>query len=320
MTQRFRGIHRITTPLPSRPSSVHAYLVPLDAGGWMLVDGGVDTPDAWAALSTGVEMVSGWKQLSLHVVTHMHLDHLGLARRVRDASSVPLAMGAIDAERAAHAAANPDEEDEYRDALLQRSGAPDQVREAVRSVSARARSLSPFTAVDYALATTAAELVEAPEWMVIWTPGHTAGHISLYRERDRCLIAGDAVLPTISPTIGVNRQREDPIADYLGTLDALQGLDPELILAGHGAELEGTARIQELRAETLDESDRVLALLRTGTPSSAWELSGERYANRELPLTARMQALRETLAHLEHLVSLGAAHRIEGENVGYVAA
>jgi hypothetical protein len=80
------GVWRVTTPLPFRPRSVHAYL--LDAGeGWVLVDGGLGTDEAWAALDAGVrEAAGGWEAVAVHVVTHMHMDHVGLSRRVRDAS------------------------------------------------------------------------------------------------------------------------------------------------------------------------------------------------------------------------------------------
>ena len=35
-----------------------------------------------------------------------------------------------------------------------------------------------------------------PEWRAVFTPGHTAGHVSFFRDRDRTLIAGDAVVTT----------------------------------------------------------------------------------------------------------------------------
>ncbi|MQA90605.1 MAG: MBL fold metallo-hydrolase [Gemmatimonas sp.] len=314
MKTTFREIHRITTPLPTRPTSVHAYLVPLDAGGWMLVDGGIDTPEAWTVLSAEVDAIAGWSALEVHVVTHMHRDHIGLVQRVRHASSVPLALGELDAARAAHAAADPDEEDEYRDALLRRSGAPEQVREALRSAMKRSRGMASFVAVDHRIPSSGGAAPSAPEWEAVWTPGHTAGHISLFRRRDQCLIAGDAVLPSISPTIGVNRQRDDPVGDYFGTLDRLESLAPELILPGHGSPLEGTARIAELRAEASEETDRIFELLES-PPRSAWELSGYRYKGRDLPMTARIQALRETLAHLQHLTLAGRAVRIESDAV-----
>ncbi|MDP9347848.1 MAG: MBL fold metallo-hydrolase, partial [Gemmatimonadota bacterium] len=102
------GLWRITTPLPFRPPHVHAYLAGLEDGRWMLVDGGVNTDAAWAALDAGVrEAAGGWERVAAHLVTHMHVDHVGLVRRVREACGAPLLMGALDAERMAHAEAHP---------------------------------------------------------------------------------------------------------------------------------------------------------------------------------------------------------------------
>jgi glyoxylase-like metal-dependent hydrolase (beta-lactamase superfamily II) len=306
----FGGIRRLTTPLPQRPGSVNAYLAPLDAGGWLLVDGGIDSEAAWAALSTAVTATASWGELKLHVVTHMHLDHIGLASRVRDASSVPLAMGELDAVRAAHAATDPEEEREYRSTLLRSNGAPPDVVAAVAGRSTGARpGRSTFVPADLTLPSGSARLDEAPEWQSVWTPGHTAGHTALFRARDRTLIAGDAVIPRVSPTIGVNRQRVDAVGDYLDTLDRLQGLRPRVVLGGHGEMLEGSERIVELRREVEAEAVRVRDLL-SSEPVTAWDLALQRYHGRELPTAVRVQALRETRAHLDRLVASGAALRL----------
>jgi len=53
------GLWRISTPMPGRPREVHAYLAELPGGGWMLVDGGIGTDEAWAALEAGVRGAAG---------------------------------------------------------------------------------------------------------------------------------------------------------------------------------------------------------------------------------------------------------------------
>jgi glyoxylase-like metal-dependent hydrolase (beta-lactamase superfamily II) len=309
MSHQADEILRIETPLPSRPRSVNAFLVPLDAGGMMLVDGGIDSDDAWAALSRAIAGAGGWSAIRLHVVTHMHLDHFGLAHRVRAASSAPLAMGELDAERAAHAASDPAEERDFRDRLLRENGAPEADVEAVRRAIADPRASVKFVEPEIILSTSDSAIPDALEWRSIWTPGHTAGHISLFRSRDRSLIAGDAVIPRVSPTIGVNRQREDPIGDYLRTLDRLESLTPTRTFGGHGEPMEGIARATELRRESIAESERVLALLGS-TPATAWEIALRRYEGRDLPLMLKLLAFRETLAHLQRLDARGDAVRL----------
>ncbi|CAN5847617.1 MBL fold metallo-hydrolase [soil metagenome] len=305
-------VWRITTPLPFRPREVHAYLVKSGERRFFLVDGGVDTADAWAALDTGVrEIAGGWAAVAAHVVTHMHIDHLGLAWRVRERCGARLLMGRLDAERAAHADANPEEEAAYRGALLRESGAPPALLPPVKTRGRPTPPLSRYVPVDLPLDGEADDLPDIAGWRWIWTPGHTAGHVSLFRLADRVLIGGDAVLPRITPTIGVNRQRTDPVGDYLQTLDRLEAVKPVRVLPGHGEPLEEpAARLRELREATLNESDLVLGCL-SEAPLSAWEVTRCRHIRSDLPPSVQMLALRETLAHLRHLVGAARVEMLE---------
>ncbi|CAN5716582.1 MBL fold metallo-hydrolase [soil metagenome] len=295
-----RGVWRITTPMPYRPRSVHAYLVEHSPRSWFLLDGGIDSDEAWSHLDAGVRAVVGdWGGVDLHLVSHMHLDHIGLSARVRDACGAPLAMGELDAQRAAHAAAEPAEEALYRESLLRSCGAPGEF--ALGFTAAAPPPPRPFTHAEIELVSSSNVIPVVPTWISIWTPGHTAGHTSLMRTEDRVLLAADAILPRVTPTIGVNRQREDPVADYLATLDRIEALEPEVAFCGHGGELVQPAeRVRELRAATLMESRRVYRAL-GAEPRSTWQLVEYLYAGRDLPRGPRFLALRETLAHLAHL-------------------
>lgn len=313
-TSAAEAIHTISTPMPGRPPQVNAYLVELGDGGWMLVDGGLNTDEAWAALEAGVRAAAGgWDRVTVHVVTHMHMDHVGLAARVKHASGAAVWMGRLDAERMAHAAAHPGEEAEYRAGLLRRCGAPGEMVREVEALRRRAEPLAPSVEVDGVLDGEEGGVPGAAGWRFAWTPGHTAGHVSLFRPADRVLIAGDAVLPRITPTLGVNRQRTDPVGDYAAALARLQALDPSLVLPGHGAAPEdGAGRIRELRAAADAETETVRALL-DAEPRSCWQVVEARYPGREMPPATRMLALRETLAHLDRLAAAGRARVTETE-------
>lgn len=294
--------------MPGRPPQVNAYLARCGDGGWMLVDGGLNTDGAWAALDAGVRAAAGaWERVTVHVVTHMHMDHVGLAARVKDASGAALLTGRLDAERMAHAAAHPDDEAEYRAALLRRCGAPDEMVRTVEELQRRARSFTATPAWDGVLDGDQGEVPGAAGWRFVWTPGHTAGHVSLFRPADRVLVAGDAVLPRITPTLGVNRQRADPVGDYAAALARLQALRPTLVLPGHGdAPEDGVGRIRELRAAADGETGTVRGLL-NAEPRSCWQVVDARYPGRDMPPATRMLALRETLAHLDRLTAAGRA-------------
>jgi glyoxylase-like metal-dependent hydrolase (beta-lactamase superfamily II) len=300
--------------MQGRPPQVNAYLAAIGGGRWMLVDGGLNTGEAWAALDAGVRAAAGgWERVSILVVTHMHMDHVGLAARVKRESGAAVWMGRLDAERMAHAAAHPDDEADYRAGLLRRCGAPDEMVRTVEEMRRRAESLAPAVEIDGMLDGEEGEVPGADGWRFAWTPGHTAGHVSLFRPADRVLIAGDAVLPRITPTLGVNRQRTDPVGDYAAALGRLEALRPSLVLPGHGEPpADGVQRIRELRAAADAETETVRSLLRA-EPRTCWQVVAARYPGREQPAPTRMLALRETLAHLDRLVAAGRASVAEAD-------
>jgi glyoxylase-like metal-dependent hydrolase (beta-lactamase superfamily II) len=120
-----------------------------------------------------------------------------------------------------------------------------------------------------------------PEWRWIHTPGHTPGHISLLRERDRALIAGDAVtsMDLDSWTSQVTHRRElcRPPAPMTPdwesarrSISDIAALDPLLLFTGHGAPLYGGRLSAELSRLVLN-----LEVPREGRYGSEPALAGE---------------------------------------------
>ena len=96
------------------------------------------------------------------------------------------------------------------------------------------------------------------EWQWIPTPGHTAGHVSLFRERDRVLIAGDAVTTVRQESMSaVLTQRpgvHGPPAYYTPdwttaaeSVHRIAALEPEFLATGHGEPQRGPVMRAELR-------------------------------------------------------------------------
>ncbi|HEX5726148.1 MAG TPA: MBL fold metallo-hydrolase, partial [Longimicrobiaceae bacterium] len=86
------GVHRVSVPLPVPPHEVAAWLREGE-DGHTLVDTGMDTPGARGALRRGADLL-GVTPASLRrvVLTHLHLDHCGLAEAVRDWSGAEVAL------------------------------------------------------------------------------------------------------------------------------------------------------------------------------------------------------------------------------------
>ena len=109
----------------------------------------------------------------------------------------------------------------------------------------------------------------APGWEWMHTPGHTVGHVSLFRRDDRVLVAGDAVTTTKQESLlAVATQRPEvhgPPAYFTMDWDAaresvwhLASLQPEVLATGHGIPLRGAAMRHALHmvAAHFDEAER----------------------------------------------------------------
>jgi len=170
----------------------------------------------------------GRRRLSAHVVTHAHPDHQGSTDAVCARLGVPLWAGDGDA-----------------DALEDGRIAARQPDHPLNRLSERMFAGPPHT-VERRLR----EGDEVAGFRVIDTPGHSAGHISLWREGDRTLLLGD-VLFGLHPLTGIPGLHEPPEhftpdpARNRESIGRLTALEPELVLFGHGPPLRDPDRLRE---------------------------------------------------------------------------
>jgi glyoxylase-like metal-dependent hydrolase (beta-lactamase superfamily II) len=135
------------------------------------------------------------------------------------------------------------------------------------------------------------------------------------------MIAGDHLLPRISPAIGLYPEaRPDPLGDYLASLRRTVELAPRLAFPGHGEPVPDpsgrAAELIEHHRLRLDETQAALG----PEPRSAYELSLDLFGEELDPIQRRF-AVAETLSHLERLVLEGRAARVGDEgSLSYTAS
>ena len=93
-------------------------------------------------------------------------------------------------------------------------------------------------------------IAELTDWRWIHTPGHTPGHISLFRERDGVLIAGDAVVTTKQESVYAVATQVEIVSSppkyftpdwgaAARSVRELADLEPNVLATGHGHSLYG---------------------------------------------------------------------------------
>lgn len=164
--------------------------------------------------------------IGAHALTHAHPDHQGASHEVCDRLGIPYWVGAADAD----AAENPDligerQPDSFMAQFFHRI----------------------FTGPGHPVDRKLAEGDEVAGFQVLDVPGHSAGHVAFFRESDRVLILGD-VLNNVDVMTGIPGLRlpkpyltPDPDRNR-ASAKRLAGLEPSLVLFGHGAPLRDTRK------------------------------------------------------------------------------
>jgi glyoxylase-like metal-dependent hydrolase (beta-lactamase superfamily II) len=222
------------------------FVGPRDAGdrGWVLVDAGLQG-SAGRIAQAAAERFGANARPSAIVLTHGHFDHVGALRTLADQWDVPIY---------AHEMELP-----Y---LTGRSSYPPPdptVGGGAMAVLSPLYPKGPFDVRDRVRALPDDRSVPGmPGWTWVPTPGHSPGHVSLFRESDRMLLAGDAFVTTKQESaIAVLMQRLEihgpPMyftPDWESarrSVERLASLQPAVVATGHGVPLRGPEIERELR-------------------------------------------------------------------------
>jgi glyoxylase-like metal-dependent hydrolase (beta-lactamase superfamily II) len=305
------GIRRVTFRLPLGIDHVHCYLLRSPDGGWTAVDTGLGLPDAaerWAAV---LEDLDG--PVTRIVVTHFHPDHVGAAADLAELTGATVHQNPLDYAQCVGAWGGGRRAERFPD-HVRAQGLPEAQVDALRSDSDLLTALVRFAPDPEPLVE--GDVIEG--WTAVELPGHADGLVALLR--DGVLVAGDAILGTISPTVGLYPDsRPDPLADYLASLARIAELAPHRAYAGHGEPIDDpVARANDL----VDHHRRRLedtAVAAEGEPQTAYEVSLALFPE-PLPPVLRRFALAESAAHLEYLARRGVIQRLtSGETIQYQA-
>jgi len=154
------------------------------------------------------------------------------------------------------------------------------------------------------------------EWFVVHTPGHTEDHICLHNREDGLFLAGDHVLPSITPHISGLSTFEDPLKEFFHSLDRAAALpDVQLALPAHGhpfSDLPG--RCDAIKRHHDERLEKVMEISRMLGPATVQDFSKQLFKQRSWGPMAES----ETYAHLEHLRILGDAERSSDNEGNYV--
>ena len=310
------GVLWMRLPLPMRLDHVNVYAL-RDADGWTVVDAGFDSARSravWAALKDGPLAGAPIRRV---LATHQHPDHIGLAGWFMEEGAELLTsrtawlmarMLALDVQERPTPA---------QVAYWRRAGMPAEMldRKAAERPWNTADVVHPLPLGYTRLRDGDRLRLGGRDWRVWTGNGHAAEHLTLWSEDDDLVIAGDQLLPGISPNLGVyaTEPGANPVAEWLESCDRFAALaeDRHLVLPGHKLPYTGLpARLVQLAENHRTALDRLAASLaeRPRTAADCFDLLyRRRIGEGEYGL-----ALAEAIAHVNALAAAGRI-RVVGE-------
>lgn len=298
------GSWALTLAMPDhvRPRSSRCYLLVDAHGAIHVVDPGYALDANLAAISNAANHIGGSvSRIRSIIVTHFHGDHLGLAMRLRTATGAPILVH----EREAAAIGWLNDTEVMSDQLavqVRAWGLPEELVDEMRTASVPALA-GRHIVVDGVVRDGDTLDIPGRRIRVIHTPGHTTGHICLHDEKQSRIYTGDHILQATYPGIGLGAPSdENPLVEYLSSLDRMAEFEDSEVWPGHGEHFCGLrVRTDEVRRHHSRRTDEVAQLLDGSPDATPWQLAPQLYWSggwASLRGFALASALRQTAMHI----------------------
>ena len=302
------GIHRIRVPTPFAVGRVNVYLI--EDEPLTLVDAGPNSGTSFDELSSGLAALGHpLEDIELVIITHQHIDHLGLVSLVAQRSGAEVA--AIDAAVpfVENYAEEAQKDDEFARSVMLRNGIPEDVVDALSSVSQAFRAWGARADVTRVLHDGEEMRFRDRTLHVHHRPGHSPTD-TVFHDRDRrILLAADHLLghissnPLITRPVDGSDKRPQALVTYLSSLEATRKMDVELVLPGHGEPItDHRALIDERFALHRRRAEKIHRLIGE-RPRTAYEIAQALWGN--VAVTQAYLTLSEVLGHVDLLLNDG---------------
>jgi glyoxylase-like metal-dependent hydrolase (beta-lactamase superfamily II) len=305
------GLWSVPVTIPDSPLRYTlAYLIHSD-GCVIAVDPGWDSETGWQDLLRGLAVAGiAADRVTGIVVTHVHPDHHGLSRRLKETSGAWVAMHAAEVEtlpariwRAGGGAAGDR-------GWLARCGVP---VGTIGELTFSDDQEGPFWRMpDPDVLLNDGDDIDLPgrRLRVVWTPGHTPGHICLHDADHDLLLTGDHLLPRITPNIGLAPGGQgSPLAGYLASLRRVRGYDSAEALPAHEYRFRGIAgRADAIAEHHKARAEEIISVIASSDGPTIWQIAQRLTWSRgwaQITGFMRRAALAETAAHIAYLEEKG---------------
>jgi glyoxylase-like metal-dependent hydrolase (beta-lactamase superfamily II) len=302
------GIHRIAIPTPFAVGRVNVYLIQDDP--LTLVDAGPNSGTSFDALQRGLEPLGrSLEDIELIVLTHQHIDHLGLVSLVAARSGADVAAIDTAVPFVQNFSREAEADDAFAQTVMLRHGVPADVVSALTSVSRAFRGWGARAEVTRVLTDGEEMRFRDRTLHVHHRPGHSPSD-TIFSDRDRRMVlVGDHLLahissnPLISRPLDGSSERPQALVTYLRSLAATREMEVDLMLPGHGEPVTSHRSLIDERFALHRRRANDIHRLIAERPRTAYQIAQALWGN--VAVTQAFLTLSEVLGHVDLLVNGG---------------
>jgi glyoxylase-like metal-dependent hydrolase (beta-lactamase superfamily II) len=317
------GIHCLPIPTPFQVGRINTWLI--DDDPLTLVDTGPNSGTSLDALEQALaEHGRRIEDLELIVLSHQHMDHLGLASILARRSGAQVAALDLLAPWVASYSERMDADDAFADRVMAEHGIPVDVRLALLATSHAYRALGAACAVTRPLVDGSTLEFRDRTLRVHHRPGHSPSDTIFHDERRGIVLGADHLIKHISSNPLISRPLEVPLGDdpperphaleiYLASMRATRAMeDVEFVLAGHGEPVTDHVALIDDRFKAHGRRARKIRRLLEDGPLTAYEIAGRLWGT--VAVTQAYLTLSEVLGHADLLVADGRVVEEQGHD------
>jgi glyoxylase-like metal-dependent hydrolase (beta-lactamase superfamily II) len=298
------NLYKIEICLPKNPLKFANSYVIKNSERNLIIDSGMNRKECMGIMQRSLKELGVGLKKTDFFITHFHMDHIGLVPSLRTDKSIIFVS-------------QPDAESVYRSSsdifwkgiidFTRKNGFPEEeLKEALKHNTNYKYRLNVYLPFNF-LEDKKSINIGNYQFRCVSTPGHSKGHMCLYDPNKKILVSGDHLLNDITPTIQLRSSEDNPLEEYLSSLDKIYPLNIELVLPGHGNIFKNCkGRIKALKDHHQKRSEEILSLLEKRSQNAyqvasmmRWDI---RYDSWDLfPGLQKWFAIGETIAHLKFL-------------------
>jgi glyoxylase-like metal-dependent hydrolase (beta-lactamase superfamily II) len=312
------GIHCLPVPTPFAVGRINCYLI--EDEPLTLIDTG---PNSGKSLDELVRMMGerGYSidDLELIVITHQHIDHIGLVEILVEHSGAEVAAIGVAANRLAAFDEDAELEDQFAVEVMRRNGIPEDVTVALQGVSRSFRDWGSHAVVTKPLADGEELVLRDRRLQTLHRPGHSPSDTLFWDADRKILFAGDHLIsnissnPLISRPLDGSKRRTQSLVTYIESMKKTRAMPAEIVFAGHGEPITDHVALIDARLASHERrKEKIYGLIAERT-RTGYEIAQAIWGN--VAVTQAFLTLSEVIGHTDILVNEGRVREVDDGTV-----